>query len=347
MRRVGLVTFHHLNNFGAFWQAWCLVQTLERLDSAVRVIDYRPKIHEARRTGFRACLPSLGRLRMRRFMTRTLPLSETLRTHAEVAAHVDSSDYDYIVCGSDQIWMVGDHMKFDGAYFLDFGNTIKARRIAYAPSCGSIRSFGDHRTFIRSLLDKFHAVSARDGRTLACLAEIGIEPVVRVVDPTLLADFDEFVRPRTIEAEYVAVVGRMNDQSSCLARDVADRLGCMLVAAGTLCPMADRVLRFAHQGQWLNCLANSRFVVTSLYHGTVLALRFGKPFLAVDAGGRGFKLADLLEHFALEDRFVQQEAGGGYALQPRMLEFDLESARDRIQNAVDASLVYLRRALYG
>ncbi len=212
MKKVGLITFHHLPNFGACLQAWALVDVLRRLDCDVSVIDYRSIRHEIKfkRKGVRALFPSWGRFRLRRFVKSHMPLTDAYRSREQVERHVASSNYDALICGSDQVWMVDNHLGFDRTYFLDVCGTDGPRRISYAPSCGNIESFGKDTPKIRELLLLFHSISARDRATIRILATLGIDHVVNVIDPTLLADFGPLVRRPIVEQPYIAVAGPLN-----------------------------------------------------------------------------------------------------------------------------------------
>lgn len=349
MPSVGLITFHHVPNFGAFLQAWSLVQIMQRLGCSVQVIDYRPPGHKVknRRRGLKAFVPSLGRLRMRRFMEANLPLTPILRSTQEVADYVNTRRFDCVVCGSDQIWMMDSFLGLDRTYYLDVGDATKTRRVSYAASCGSMHSYGEHGEEVKQLLSRFHGISVRDENTLRILCSLGITQVTHVVDPTLLADFQTFVTRPRVAGDYIAVAGDMDAMACRLVRNIADRLKVEVVAIGTRCSTADREKRFVNPGEWASYLANARFVVTSLFHGTALAIRFHKPFIALGTAGRAFKVVDLLKRFGLERRWLENNPEGGYLLRPDLLELDYSAVEKRLCHSVNTSLEYLRGALRG
>jgi hypothetical protein len=347
MRSVGLITFHHVPNFGACLQAWSLVQTMQRMGCSVEVIDYRPPGLGPliKRRGIKALFPSIGQWRMRRFVADHLPLTPTFTRHEEVVEYLRRRRYDCVVCGSDQIWMMDDRIGFDSTYYLDFGNDLPTRRVSYAPSCGNMESYGQYSGQVGRLFSAFHSISARDENTLRLLASVGISGATHVVDPTFLADFDSITQPWRIEGDYLAVVGPVDSAACSFIREIAAQLKLPVVAAGTHCSTADCQRRFVHAGEWASCIKNARFVVTSLFHGSALSIRFRKPFIAIDAGGRGFKLTDLLNRFALVKRFVARDANGNYPLHDELLEIDYSDAETRISQATAVSLDYLRGAV--
>jgi hypothetical protein len=253
--------------------------------------------------------------------------------------------YDSLVCGSDQIWMMDDRIGFDRTYYLDFGSDLPTRRVSYAPSCGNMTSYGQYSSEVARIFSAFHAISARDENTLRLLASVGVSQAAHVVDPTFLADFDPITEKSPMSGDYLAVAGPVNAAASQFIKQIAVQLKLPIVAAGTRCPTADVEKRYVDAGEWATCIKNARFVVTSLFHGTALSIRFRKPFIAIDAGGRGFKLTDLLNRFALDGRFVARDASGGYPMRDELLDMDYRSAEGRISQDVATSLDYLRTAL--
>lgn len=345
---VGIVTFHHVYNYGAFLQAWSLVQTLERMGCAVDVIDYQPLGLDvkAKTRGIKALIPPLGLWRFRRFVKSNLPLTPTFRTIEQIAKWVDTKRYDFLVCGSDQIWLKDDYVGFDRAYYLDFGDSSVTRRVAYGPSCAYMRDYGEHADEARRLLSRFHAVSARDENTLRLLTALGIANVSHVVDPTFLADFDAFMKPPGMKGNYLLVVGRM-DRSACdVIRGLGERLKTPVVALAR-CPVADVRKRFITPDEWVGYIAHARYVVTSLFHGTALAVKFRRPFISFGSGrSRRLKILDLLQRFDLQSRFLEP-AQDSWGLLSELLDLDYTHADRLISEAVDSSLKYLRAALNG
>jgi hypothetical protein len=345
---VGILTFHNAHNFGAVLQAWALVQTLERLGCSVKIINYQPAALEARhlRRGWKRYLPSLGRVRMRRFTSTELPLTERLLSVPEVMEHASRANYDYLVCGSDQVWLIDRFLGYDRAYFLDFDASVASKRISYAPSCGNLESFAHYAEPVRHALSQFHAISARDENTLNLVQSLGFTDVTHVVDPTLLADYEELTG-KAEQGNYLAIVGPIDDSASTLAANTASRLGIEVVAVGTRSNVASRELPYASPAEWVGHIARARFVVTSLFHGTVLSIRFRRAFVSVGSASRGFKITDVLRRFSMPRRYLEPDGAGNYSLDSDLLEPDYQQSEPLIQAAVEHSREYLRRAING
>lgn len=348
MPLTGVITFHHVPNFGAFVQAWSLVQAIQKCGHLVEVVDYRPTAHmeKFRRKGLKSWRPSLGRWRMKRFMHQNLPLSPTVRTPAEVDALVRDGRYDTLVCGSDQVWLIDGVLPFDRTYFLGVGEGQPLRRISYAPSCGNIDSFGDDAKEVGRLLRDLDHVSVRDENAMRLVTQLGISDAQQVVDPSLIADLDPLVGPNPHHRKYIAVVGGMNPAAGRLVEAISTRRQLDVVAVGTRCSAAHCEKRFINPGEWVNWIAHAEGVVTSLFHGAAVSIALRRPFLAIDAGGRAFKLTDLLGRFNLESHFVSQ-CDGEYPGDDGWLDLNYSESGEVIQSAVEQSRLFLRKALDG
>jgi len=344
---VGILTFHHVHNFGAVMQAWALANTLSRLGHSTEVINYRPKGVHAR-TGWRALVPSIGHWKMSRFVERQLPLSPAvLPTRQDVDAYVRSRNIDKLVCGSDQVWMVDGRLGLDATYFLGVGGDAVKKRVSYAPSCGSMKSFGANAEEARDLLSRFSAISVRDETTRGAVEALGIEVSTRVVDPTLLTDFGALLggsTRRRARREYLAVVGKTNPAAERFAHWAAKRLGVEVVGVGTRLTGADSK-PFVGPREWLEYIAGARFVVTSLFHGAAVSLSLRRPFVAVDSAGRSFKLTDLFRFLEIEERFLEPDSAGSYPNAENLLEMSYAELGPRIQRRVDESMTFLKGAL--
>jgi len=342
MSKVGLLTFHHVHNYGAVLQCWSSVQVLRTLGHTVTVLDYRPHDPRLARRGLRRFVPSLGHWKMRWFVTRNLPMSEgPLRTVEELDAFVRRSSFDALVCGSDQVWMTYGSDPLDKAYFLGVGPTTGMRRISYAPSSGPLNSFGPHKSEAHALLANFQALSARDPNTQAAVVDAGLPEPQRVVDPTLLANFEPLVQGGS---PTVTVLGPVDDATSELALRAARRLGVPLVAVGTRCRLADAQKPFASPSEWVTHIARARLVITSLFHGAAVSLSCRSPFLAVGAGGRAFKLEQLCAQFDIAERLLQKK-DDRYELEDWMLDLDYSVLGPKVDQAIASSTDYLRGAV--
>jgi len=271
-------------------------------------------------------------------------MSRLAKTPEHVDAMLSEGRYDRLVCGSDQVWLINGNLPFDRTYFLGVGQGVSLRRVSYAPSAGNIESYGADSERVRELVHQLNAVSVRDQNTLKLINDLGVNGVQRVVDPSLLADFTPMIGPRPYDRDYIAVVGGTNPATERLVRATADRRKLAVVAVGTQCSSADTEKRFVDAGDWVTWLAHARGVITSLFHGAAVSIALRRPFLAIDAGGRAFKLTDLLDRFGLGDNFLSVR-DAEYPVDDRWLDMNYDQVETVIQVDVKSSREFLRGAL--
>lgn len=348
MKRVGILTFHSVHNFGAVIQAWSTPQLLKSLGAQPEVIDYRPAGHalKDRRSGWRRFVPSIGGLRSDRFVSQNLPLSpRVLHTSDEVDRYVREQRFDALVTGSDQVWYRNPFLGFDRAYFLDVGDPAVTARISYAPSSGPISDLGPDQEEGRRILGTYRAVSVRDANTLALARSLGRDDAVEVLDPTIMADLRPLVGARPLQDDYMLITGGMNAQAYAMLREVARREGLKVIEIGRACPYADKSRPFVSPQQWVNHIAHASLVASSLFHGCAISISLKRPFLALDTAGRGFKLGDMLTRLGMQDRFVPSDRLNADALPRDLSSYNYQSAGPALENARATSLKFLRSAL--
>ncbi|MBQ6384277.1 MAG: polysaccharide pyruvyl transferase family protein [Clostridia bacterium] len=201
MKKVGILTFLHNDNYGSSLQAYALQRVIREMGYDAEHIDYRPDRAEKIRNliisgnspklileGIRKRSVQAGQAGARAknraipaFYEREMKLSPVCRNHQELKKI--SGSYDLLVCGSDQIW---NPVWLNPAYFLDFAEKGQ-KKLAYAPSLG-VRELKDRRKRkkIKSLTEGFEALSAREAEGAALLREITGREADVLPDPVCL-----------------------------------------------------------------------------------------------------------------------------------------------------------------
>ena len=177
VKRVGIITFLHNDNYGSTLQAYALQTVIRNLGYDCVHLDYRPdskeKILNLLRSGNSPKL-ILDGLRKRsvqahqagarnkratftEFYGRHMRLTPVCRNRGELRDQ--AAEMDILVCGSDQIW---SPVWMNPAYFLDFAGKNN-RRVAYAASLGvqELPVKRKQRKF-RRLLKGFDGISVRE-----------------------------------------------------------------------------------------------------------------------------------------------------------------------------------------
>ena len=150
--KIGILTFHRAENFGAVLQVYALQRFLQEKGHEVQVIDYRNRHIEAmyhifnpyvlflRKNIFKSLIAYLSRFRnvggrkqckrkYEHFRNEYLKISGRCKNVADVADF-----YDCIIAGSDQIWNLHLTGGLDPNYFLAYKKGEGKKKIAYAAS---------------------------------------------------------------------------------------------------------------------------------------------------------------------------------------------------------------------
>lgn len=349
-KRVGIITIHHVPNYGAFLQAWSLAKAVKQLGHQVEIIDYRhPKAiqfyKKLRKNSRFGIIKSWAESRLIQYECNHLPL--TKQCHSSSDLQEVANQYDVVICGSDQIWHTKSIRDFDPAYFLDFVKSDKVRRISYAPSCSGLDSFSPHDGEVKSLLDKFDALSGRDARTLELVKELGDYNIRRVVDPTLLVDHKELEsNGRINKQEYLLIYGGIESWAFPAIRHVAKERGLKIIAIGNRCRAADKSDPFVLPNKWLAYFRDAKAVITSAFHGAMFAIINKRPLLAIPSVGKEAKISDALDTYGLSDRLVKKSADPDSLITAEKL-YEPYDNNEIIQPLIDQSREYLRQAIDG
>jgi hypothetical protein len=371
--RVGILTFHAANNFGAVLQTYATCRALKELGFVPQVIDYRPcysadsppapqsrflqlPLKVLRKLRDRRLLASVGNVlrnrRFERFRRRFLPTTTRVYSSAE-QLRATPPDVDVCVCGSDQIWnsrLTGGQL--DPTLFLDFAPR-GVRRVAYAPSIGGVIFPDDWREPIAALLREFAALSGRESDICTIIKQLVGRDAPLVVDPSMLvADYSPaIIEPHRGPKRYIAVYPLDYSQPFVNSvQRVRNVLSLPVVNIGTQpLPGADINRNCLGPSEWLGWLRRATFVCTNSFHGTTYSIIFRRDFVTcpyLTHPAANARLTTLLAQCDLKGRFVAdagQLTGGSVAIGP----VDYDAAEPLLQAAIARSRRYLQDAVFG
>lgn len=334
--KVGIITFHFVRNFGGVLQASALTAFVRSLGAEATILNYCPayiqdggsfRIPDSR-SAMRGNLVSLyqrsKRWRQRLFgdanqnsafelfQDSFLPTTKRFESWEEMS---DSRlDFQLMICGSDQIWNPSPQHGVDPAYFLRFGPE-SALRISYAASFGKATVPRHSIAKISQYASELDAVTVRESSGIPLLAAQGVTNVRTMPDPTLLInDYSEMMATCAAEDtanDYVFVYGLRSPEGfaetvSQIARHRNLRI--RRAYAMRLGPQFGARYEFPGPAQWLQLIANAKYVVTNSYHGTLFSILFRKPFvtLSIGSGKSAYdeRVIDVLSKLGIPERLV-------------------------------------------
>lgn len=326
--KIALITIHHANSYGGTLQALASQNVLSRYGD-VKIIDYKSKelegtlklirVNSNPRSIFRAGKDFFRIIPRRRLIAK---FREFMRVHYKLtpacqdlqALQTLSSDFDCVVCGSDQIWNPMITGELDLNYMLAFSRA--KRKISFSSSAGSYRYSDEEELKVRKALSTFDSISVREEDTARNLRSmLGNQKVDHTLDPTLMLNKQEWMNSLQLSSQapgnadkYILVYTLKKDA---LVRETINRirtvLGLRVVAIDQdpfLGYKSDRHIMDASPVDYVSLFANASFVITNSFHGTAFALNFGIPFVTALPESGLNRIKGLLDKVGLTDRLV-------------------------------------------
>jgi len=352
--RIGIVTFFRVPNYGAMLQAYSLWKYLEERGHEVVFIDYA--FGNARRIPLWKCFVSRQahgcfdaiRKKLKAYVRfNIVHFSDSFPRTSPVATFMELKDigrsYDALMVGSDQMWnpswCSGETLP---VVMLDFAAKGE-KRIAYAVSFGTKEWKKEQKADEAGrLLREFDAISVREESGIKLVQELsGRDDAKWMIDPTLLhsASFYEpllnsecpnrnqyvfsYMLDEWIGDEDVESILRMVMSTRGMGEIHTDKVSVSGLLS-PICKLLD-VKSKESVGSWLSEIANSDFVVTNSFHGTVFSILFHKPFVTIPVSGKmsgmNERVVSLLSMVGLRSRIISAN--------------DLEGCRNVAGSAID------------
>ncbi|WP_172979859.1 polysaccharide pyruvyl transferase family protein [Agromyces agglutinans] len=224
---------------------------------------------------------------------------------------------DVFLAGSDQVWRpgYGDVL----SYLFDFAPS-GATLASYAASFGRSDLDGYSPRVLeesRTLAQRFAAISVREADAIRiCQERWGVD-AVQHVDPTMLLTAEHYRDfAQTSEDDHSGrpyLLSFLLDQTSTMSAAVSHVTAALGIAHRDLLPrwpqrareLGRRAPGIPTVEQWLGAFADSSFVITDSFHGTVFAVLNRKPFITLANSFRGVaRFTSLLGLLGLSDRLV-------------------------------------------
>ena len=340
--KVGIVTYHNGFNYGAFLQVYALQTALRSLGFKPEVVNYKSRRHTyweyrcllwTRRPTL--LLNNLAKVRAfyraHRKLNMTKAVSDT--------EHLAAIHYSCVVYGSDEIWNYSNPIvKFDPVYF-GLGLSA-ARRVSYAASCGSLRSDTVVPDEAARGWQQFDHLSVRDENSRLLLARHVSKPIEVVLDPTFLVDFSLEEEPCPIKEFILIYTTGLSPEMQQAVKVYASEKGKQLVSLGYRNAFCDQNVISVGPFEFLGYYRAASEVITSMFHGTIFAVKYNKPVAVVVDHYRTNKLATMLGRFGMENRVTDAAHLAKTMAQP----IDYPAINKLIESGVTQSMAYLQRA---
>ncbi|MDZ8027678.1 MAG: polysaccharide pyruvyl transferase family protein [Nostoc sp. DedQUE11] len=356
--KIGILTFHHINNYGATLQACALWSFLNSQGYDVEIIDYRPlKIVWKY---LRPLIPlkkpekvfvNIPRAwKMRRFLLSHVKLSNKKFYHKKGLKYYHNK-YDVLICGSDQIWCLDSFRGFDSAFFLDFVSNQTTRKISYAASFGNTVNLGIYQEKIYHLINQFQTILVRDSNSAKIINYECNKKVIKVLDPTFLINYDSIKTTPKITVKYLLLYihAEIEPEEEEFIKTLANSENLTIVSVDKPNKLAQINLESASPKEWVGLYSQASYIVTNTYHGTIFSIIFQKPFNVFLRSEKQNKVTDLLKDLNLENRIFsvrekpqslhQEIFDIDYESVSRILEFKVLESKKCLLQAISSGTV--------
>lgn len=319
-KRIGIITFHRSNNFGAVLQCYALQEKLRLLGYEVLVIDYRQPFTELIYSPYRLDIVKKGLTAPRllggylfkvfpilyrranlynQFRSKYLHCTKLVKLASEMPQNLDV----YLI-GSDQMWSLHPTNNIiDPIYFGDFpipeGSSIQG--YAISSNIASLQTIGDG--YLMQTVSRFKRLSFREVEVRDEVERMtGMKGEV-VLDPSLLLDYenwDKLTTYRPIKESYLLTYflsdNTDNSEFRCKVQAFGKKNGLRVV---DMFEVAYSPIAF------LNAIKYASVVFAASFHATAFSLLFKKNFYSLySTDGRDIRYINLLNALNLSNRLI-------------------------------------------
>lgn len=353
--KIGILTYHRAENYGAELQAVALRTTLEYMGHEAYFIDYYPEYHKK---GY--ALPPIPwkniikhphhhisfikdyiykYLRKRNFKIFQKKYIDSHCTNL-------NDNFDIIIYGSDQIWRKQRELNdYNPIYFGS--NDIKTRKhISYAASADIIPETKKEKIRFQQLLKHLDSISVRETILHNSIKELGFNSVVSL-DPAFLLSKEEWIHlldlKETTEEKYLLIydlIGAIHFRDvNIKARERG--LNVKKLTGGAYIEHKKTADITAGPLDFIKMIMNAECVLASSFHGLVFSLIFQKPVLVTTLPQINGRIKSLLELINHPELYVETKEISTCI--PH--EIDYTDINKRLSVLKDSSMEYLNKTI--
>jgi hypothetical protein len=351
-KKIGVLTFHRCINYGAYWQARCLVEGVRAMGHDAVILDHRSWRVDMRELTWGLWpvspdfIPPLDYLRYaRKELSFFRAISQLPRSRPFVLERPAGMEhYDMVLVGSDEVW--SPKHAWYGACPIFYGEGVRTEYLAaYATSFGG-HSASEGLDAVRAeRLRSFDAISVRDENSRTLVREATGRDVPIVLDPCLQFPIHAAPARHPPREPYVAVYGyRFSEPFARSVQQWARTHRLPIISIGYRNGWADQNWLTAGPDDFAQFMAGARAVATNFFHGGVFALRHAIPFVCEMLTDRSIKVQNLTTSVGAERHLMTRESS--LAAYDERLRQPLDAViLRRLAELRVASAAYLERVL--
>lgn len=321
MSKVGILTFHKVDNYGAVLQTYALQEAISQEGAPSCVVDYYPDFMKESNAlysrysikSFFKSLIYIGKKANKRHVFDVFR-HKYLRICGEKLSEKDiinkCKDIDVFALGSDQIWNPNITKGIDKVYYGRICEK-QQRAFSYAASIGVGTLKPETKLCMRELALNLMGISVREQDAADLL---GINESKVVCDPVLLHDKDFWIDTFNIaignDQPYILLYALTGYKETYdMARLLAEKSGLKVIeirnAPHTKIEIVGETILFsASPEKFVELIANAEYVVTDSFHGTAFSTIFEKSMFVIPNKEKGSRMINLMNRLGLSNRII-------------------------------------------
>lgn len=361
--KIGLLTFHRAENFGAVMQAYALQLYLQNEGHFVNIIDYRcpqiesqyhiynPSILWQRKNIIISLTKYFERFRTLNERKYRKKLYEEFRQNylcvSDRCSRIKyNGNYDAYIVGSDQVWNLHITGGVDKNYFLGFEVPNNVIKISYAASAemDPFNLLDKNRVDINNYLSQFKEISVRETFLKSQIERFSNRKIKVCLDPTFLLHKQSYldIAHKPQEENYILVYHMTPiPEAIVIAEKEALKAKCNVVEiyGGYSSDRKNKNCKY-NLGplELLGYILNAEKIITSSFHGLALSLILEKNVWVYNKGNN-LRQRELLSKLSLEHRLVCSENETLYG------DLDYNRINNKLSELIKDSKFYLKQAL--
>lgn len=320
--KVGTITYHRANNYGAALQAYALQKTLDGLGFDSEIINYIPnqQMNTRKKSILNKVLTNVKNIdkyiaakifrnKFRMFREENLKISNKSFV-GDATISEDLLKYDAYIVGSDQVWNT-DISNKSKAYFLHFVH--KGKKISYAGSLGKDTPNTIESEYIKKYLSEFKSISVREKKLKDILQEDYNIQAECVLDPVFLLNKEEWLkiskRVNTPKKYVLCYMLEYSDELINHTKELAKRFDAKaLYISPSHSNFKGKKLYGLGPKEFLYVIANAQYICTNSFHGTAFSIIFEKNFTIFKHSKLNSRIENIVNLVGLNYRFYSNDA---------------------------------------
>ncbi len=356
MKKIGILTFHNVINYGGVLQCMALQDFLKAYNYEVEVINYKSKhigknnklikfssMSNLIKSVLTLPFNYIRKKRYNNFIKNNLILTNDVKNYDELKKLCEEK-YDYVIIGSDQVWNSEITENEANVYFLE---NINVKKISYAASTGDDK-INDINRIIKNSSD-FEAISVREESTYNKLLSHNIKTELNV-DPTLILRTEYWNTKTTVinnqNCLLLYILGK-NDKIAQLSNFIRKEKKLEKIYTFSKQKFGiDGIKSIATSGplEFLNYFKSSKYILTNSFHGTVFSIIYKKEFFVMLPAKRPERIISLLNKLGLENRIIYDVENLKEIIKEKI---DYKNIDKKLEDERNKSLKYITKVIGG